>query len=166
MFIRDNCAWNIDKACALLGVSRSSYYEWISNIEKNKHKANEYELLKQRVLTIFKESKNTYGVNRIMKELNKNAINCSYRIVLNIMNELNLKAIGAKKYKILTTNSNHRYKVFNNLLEQNFNVDKPNQVWVSDISYIRTNEGWLYLATAIDLFSRKLIGYNGVRILQ
>lgn len=95
-----------------------------------------------------------------MKELNKNAINCSYRSVVNIMNELNLKTIGIKKYKISTTNSNHRYKVFNNLLEQNFNVDKPNQVWVSDISYIRTNEGWLYLATVIDLFSRKLIGYK------
>ena len=64
------------------------------------------------------------------------------------------------KNKITTTNSNHKYKVFDNLLKRNFIVDKPNQVYVGDITYIRTDEGWLYLATVIDLFSRKLIGYK------
>jgi transposase InsO family protein len=72
----------------------------------------------------------------------------------------NLEAIGCKKFKVTTTNSNHKYKVFDNLLERNFNVEKANQVYVGDITYIKTSEGWLYLATIIDLFSRKVIGYK------
>ena len=67
---------------------------------------------------------------------------------------------GWHKYKVTTTNSNHKYRVFENLLERNFSVDKPDQAWVSDITYIHTNEGWLYLATVIDLYSRIFIGYK------
>jgi transposase InsO family protein len=76
------------------------------------------------------------------------------------MRENNLVVAGYKRYKVTTTNSDHKYKVFDNLLERNFIVDKPNQAYVGDITYIRTNEGWLYLAIVIDLFSRKIIGYN------
>ncbi len=67
---------------------------------------------------------------------------------------------GWHKYKVATTNSNHKYRVFENLLERNFTVAKPDQAWVSGITYIHTNEGWLYLATVIDLYSRKIIGYK------
>jgi transposase InsO family protein len=74
------------------------------------------------------------------------------------MTENKLIAHGYKKYKVTTTNSNHKYKVFPNLLKRNFKVDRPNKVYVGDITYIRTDEGWLYLATVIDLFSRKIIG--------
>jgi transposase InsO family protein len=76
------------------------------------------------------------------------------------MQENKLFPHGYKKYKVTTTNSNHKYRVFANLLERNFNVDRPNKVYVSDITYIRTDEGWLYLATVIDLYSRKIIGYK------
>lgn len=71
-----------------------------------------------------------------------------------------LVPVGHYKYYVSTTNSNHKYRVFENLLERNFVADKPNQAWVGDITYIPTAEGWLYLATIIDVFSRRVIGYK------
>ena len=71
-----------------------------------------------------------------------------------------LVPVGYYQYNVTTTNSNHKYKVFDNLLERNFSADRPNHAWVGDITYIPTNEGWLYLATVIDIYSRKLIGYQ------
>jgi putative transposase len=83
----------------------------------------------------------------------------SSNLVSNVMRENKLFVVSRKKYRV-TTNSNHKYKVFDNLLNRNFKVNKPNQVYVGDITYIRTLEGWLYLATVIDLYSRKIIGYK------
>ena len=161
MFIKDNSAWiNIDIACEILGLSRSSYYEWNANYDKHLQKAKEHQELTQKVINLFTKFKKRYGSRRIVQELEKMGIKCKREKVSSIMEENNLVACGYKKFKVTTTNSNHKYKVFDNLLERNFIVDKPNQVYVGDITYIRTDEGWLYLATVIDLFSRKLVGYK------
>ena len=160
MFIRDNRAWvNIEIACEMFKFSKSAYYEWLGNLEHNAKKQEQQLLLATKVVTEFNKSRCTYGATRLLVKLNKQHITCSYKQVLEIMKVNDLVPVTCNKYKV-TTNSNHKYKVFENLLERNFNTTHPNQVWVGDITYIRTNEGWLYLATIIDLFSRKIIGYH------
>lgn len=87
-----------------------------------------------------------------------NGIKVSQPLVAKLMRKENIRSIIKKKYKI-TTNSKHRYPLVENLLQQKFDVKEKNQVWVSDITYIRTKAGWLYLTTVIDLFDRKVIGW-------
>lgn len=161
MFIKDNSAWiNINIACEILELSRSAYYEWLDHCDKHLKLANEYQDATKLIIDLFYKFKKRYGVRRITDELTKLGKKYNAKQVAAIMHKNNLISVGYKKYKVTTTNSNHKYKVFDNLLERNFRVDKPNQVFVGDITYVRTNEGWLYLATVIDLFSRKLIGYK------
>ena len=159
MFIKDSSVWiNVDIACVLFSLSRSSYYVWLAN--EQKPKINPDAELEQSVRDIFTASHGRYGVDRVINKLAKTTSKkYSYKKISKIMQRLNLHAIGAKKYKA-TTNSKHKNPVFENLLARQFNVDKPNLAWVGDITYIHTNEGWLYLATVIDLFSRKVIGHH------
>lgn len=161
MFIKSNSAWiNIDMACEIFELNRSAYYEWLSNYDKHLQDAQYHNYISQLVINLFFKYKRRYGAERLSNKLNKLGIKYSPRKISIILRENNLIVAGYKKFKVTTTNSNHKYKVFDNLLDRNFIVDKPNQVYVGDITYIRTDEGWLYLATVIDLFSRKLIGYN------
>jgi putative transposase len=161
MFIKDNSAWiNIETACVILNISKSGYYDWLRNYEVRQAKAQEEQLLAQKVVAAFNRSRQTYGGVRLLQQLHKAQVPCSYKQVLEIMKVNDLVPIYNKKYKVTTTNSNHKYKVFDNLLNRDFKVSKPDVAWVSDITYIRTDEGWLYLATVIDLFSRRIIGYK------
>jgi putative transposase len=140
-----------------LELTRSSYYTWLSNYERQLQAAKDYKVLSQKVVELFAKFKNRYGSRKLTEELVKIGFSCNRRNVAAIMCENNLFPCGYKKFKITTTKSNHKYKVFDNLLSRNFKAATPNKVYVSDITYIKTNEGWLYLATVIDLFSRKLI---------
>lgn len=161
MFIKDNSAWiDVETACKIFELSRSAYYEWWANEDARIEAAIEYTRLSIQIELLFYRYKSRYGARRITDEFFKRGTKCSYDKVSKIMHDKKLVPIGYKKYKVTTTNSNHKYKVFDNLLERNFIVDKPNQVYVGDITYIRTNEGWLYLAVVIDLYSRKVIGYK------
>lgn len=161
MFIKDNSAWvNIDIACEYLELTRSSYYSWLSNYDKHLQKEAENKKLTDEVVQVFKDSKYRYGSRQISIALANKQIICDRKKAANIMQANNLVPCGYKKFKVTTTNSSHKHRVFDNLLERNFKTNKPNAVWVGDITYIRTNEGWLYLATVIDLFSRKIIGYK------
>lgn len=161
MFIRDNSAWlNIETACIILGVSKSAYYDWLVNYEIRQAKLAKEQELAHKVVAEFNRSRQTYGATRICLRLSKGGVQHNYKQVLEIMKVNDLIPCGWLKYKVTTTNSNHKYRVFENLLERNFTVAKPDQAWVSDITYIRTGEGWLYLATVIDLYSRKVIGYK------
>jgi len=83
----------------------------------------------------------------------------SEKTVARMMNEMGLRAVPEEKY-VVTTDSNHNYNIYPNLLNQNFEEAEPNAVWVADITYIRTMEGWLYLAAIIDLYSRKVVGWS------
>ncbi len=160
MFIKDNSAWiDIDCACRILGLSRSYYYEWVSNEDKRNQSLNQHLGLCDHIERLFYKYKRVYGARRLMDKLKHNGISCSYDKLCKIMQERHLVPNTRKPYKV-TTNSNHKKPVFDNLLLRNFMVDKPNQVYVSDITYIRTSEGWLYLATVIDLYSRRVIGYK------
>lgn len=111
------------------------------------------------IKSIFIEFKRRYGAPRIHSELKDRGLSCGVKRVARIMRENNLVAKGKKKFKA-TTNSNHNYTVHPNLLNQNFSCDVPNKIWTTDITYIWTAEGWLYLAVILDLYSRKIVGWS------
>ena len=142
--------------CQILDVSRSGYYAWISRPESHRKRSNR-DLL-ERIKKIYKVSRETYGSPRVTKALNNDGIKCGKNRVAKLMKENNIAAKTKRKFKA-TTNSKHSYPVAPNLLNQNFKATKPNQIWVADITYIPTDEGWLYLAAIVDLFQRKVVGW-------
>uniref|UniRef100_UPI0035B54F2B IS3 family transposase n=1 Tax=Peribacillus tepidiphilus TaxID=2652445 RepID=UPI0035B54F2B len=107
----------------------------------------------------FLASRELYGSPKIAKDLERNGTPVCQKTVARIMKEEGLRSKTIKKYKA-TTNSKHSLPVFENKLNQEFKVDQPNKVWVDDITYIPTAEGWLYLASVMDLYSRKIIGWS------
>lgn len=144
--------------CHTLEIGRSSYYDWV-NRPLSKLEIEDAKI-KEKISLIFAKSDSTYGHRRIKKRLRKKyKIKCSNERVRRLMRELNLVAIQTTKFKA-TTNSKHSLPVAPNLLKQDFTASAPCQKWVGDITYVPTGEGWLYLATVIDLFSRKVIGWS------
>lgn len=113
----------------------------------------------KRISHHFFSFKKRYGCLKITAKLEEEGWKVSSKTVGRYMKAMNLRSCTVKKYKA-TTNSKHNFPVFNNLLNQNFKVNAPNKVWVADITYIRTGEGWLYLASLMDLFSRKIVGWS------
>jgi putative transposase len=148
--------YSISKMCQFLDVSRSGYYEWVKRGE-SRRKTNDRQLA-ERIQSIFEQSKGRYGSPRIYEELRDQGIRCSRKRVARLMREMGLKARPKRKFKE-TTNSKHDHPVAPNRLNRQFQTDAPNQVWVADITYIRTFEGWLYLAAVMDLYSRKIVGW-------
>ncbi|MCK5591733.1 MAG: IS3 family transposase [Candidatus Pacebacteria bacterium] len=134
-------------------VSRSGYYAWKNRLKSQGKIENEKRLIE--IKRLFIENKETYGSPRIYDVLNKARITCSENRVAKLIRAGNLIAVQRRKIRI-TTNSNHKYSIAPNLLQRNFIVDKPNKVWVSDITYVWTLERWLYLASVLDLYSRGL----------
>lgn len=149
--------FSIRKMCKMLSVSPSGYYDWKNR--KPSKRSIENQKLTIRIKEIFEDEKSRAGAERIAKRLKFEKWLVSKRRVAKIMRFHGWRAKAAKKFKA-TTNSNHKLPVAPNLLNQNFNAAKPNEKWVSDITYIWTDEGWLYLATVMDLYSRKLIGWS------
>lgn len=111
------------------------------------------------IKTIFWEGRNVYGSRRIKRILAKKGTAISRRRIARLMKEANLVCKTKRKFKA-TTDSNHKLPVAPNLLGRQFMVDAPNRFWVGDITYVPTEEGWLYLATVIDLYSRKVVGWS------
>jgi len=146
--------------CKVLGVSKSGYYNWLKNEDREPtERETKREKLKQKVSQFFHESFGTYGSPRIHKDLVEAGYVVSEKTVARMMNEMGLRAVPEEKY-VVTTDSNHNYNIYPNLLNQNFEEAEPNAVWVADITYVRTMEGWLYLAAIIDLYSRKVVGWS------
>ncbi|CAM3110952.1 Integrase catalytic domain-containing protein [Paenibacillus lupini] len=143
--------------CKTLEVSRSGYYKW--SIRKESKREVRRKKLERRIRRIFLDSRRLYGSPKVHKMLLKQQVKVSEKTVSRIMKELGLRSRTVKKYKA-TTNSKHNLPVHENVLEQKFNVLAPNKTWVTDITYIPTNEGWLYLASVMDLYSRKIVGFH------
>lgn len=143
--------------CHVLGVSTSAYYDW-QREQESPHARRDTEL-RGLVRGIFTDSRGRYGAPRIQRELAKKGVRVSRKRVARLMRESGIRAKSARKYKA-TTDSNHRLPVAPNLLERRFDVDGPNRAWVSDITYIWTRQGWMYLAVIIDLYSRKVVGWS------
>ena len=148
--------YSIQKMCQILKVSHSGYYQWLNRGE-SRHKKKDTEL-KEKIKTIYGQHQKRYGSPRIFKELRSQEIRCSQKRVERLMREMGIKAIHKRQFKV-TTKSDHNYPVAPNILDRNFQADAPNQKWVTDITYIRTFEGWMYLAAVMDLYSRKIVGW-------
>ena len=143
--------------CEVLKVSRSSFYHWKKR--KSTKRSERRAVLSAEIFSIYHWSRGRYGSPRIARELEAKGMRASRPFVAKLMRERDLRSIVKKKFK-KTTNSSHRYPVVENYLNQNFQVTSSKEVWVSDITYIRTGQGWLYLTTVIDLFDRKVIGWS------
>ncbi len=142
--------------CQVLKVSTSGYYKWTKKIPSKRELTNL--IIVKEIHQVYKASKRTYGSPRIAKELNMQGIKASQPLVAKLMRREQIRSIIKRKYRV-TTNSSHTYPVVENKLEREFSVASPNQAWVSDLTYISTAQGWLYLTTVIDLFNRKVIGW-------
>lgn len=143
--------------CRILSVSPSGYYDW--RVRKPSARSRENADLALKIKEIFEKEKARAGSIRISKRLKTEGLIVGRHRVCKIMKINGLRAKATKKFKA-TTNSNHKLPVAPNLLEQNFYASKQNEKWVSDITYIWTEEGWLYLAAVVDLYSRMVIGWS------
>jgi putative transposase len=138
-------------------VSRAGYYKWLKH--KDSKSLLKRRQLSEKIKTIHKSSRGNYGSPKIHEELKQDGIKVNRKTVEKIMKTENIKAKRKKKFKA-TTNSKHNLPVAENLLNRDFTATKANQCWVSDITYCWTEEGWLYLATFIDIFSRLIVGWS------
>lgn len=142
--------------CRVLGVTRSGYYAWKGRAEGPR--AAEIQRLDEAIQRLFNRHKGRYGAPRLTLELRGEGWQVSRRRVAQRMRTLGLRARAARKYKA-TTQSQHDLPVAPNRLGQNFTAPAPNRVWVSDITYLWTAEGWLYLAAVLDLHARSVVGW-------
>ena len=150
-------AWPVSLMCRVLSVSRSGYYYWIGREPSARAQVNRE--LDRRIREIFAQHRQRYGAPRITAALHDEGIECSENRVARRMQVLGLKGIQAKKFKV-TTDSNHSKPVAADLIEQDFTATAPNQKWSSDITYVWTDAGWLYLAVVMDLYSRAIVGWS------
>ena len=148
--------FGVEDMCRVFKVSKSGFYGYLSRGE-SKRKQVDNQLL-PRIKAIFKESRETYGPLRIMVSLHSLGILTGKSRIARLMKENNLKPKTQRRFKV-TTNSDHKRPVAPNLLQQNFWAKEPDQIWTGDITYIRTDEGWLYLAVVLDICTRKIVGW-------
>jgi len=142
----------------VLRVSKSGFYDW------NKRKPSKRRLFNLKMLheikAIYEQSDKTYGRIRIHREIVSKGYNCNIKLVERLMRTAGIKSILKDEYKPGTTDSNHSERISPNILERDFYAEKPNEKWVSDITYIKVKNQWFYLCVIIDLFNREVIGWD------
>ena len=150
----------ITLACKTLDISRSGYYAWLERPESERELENT--LLLAQIRTQFEKSKQTYGSPRITASLRSQGLEVNEKRVARIMKENEIASESVRKFKISTTDSNHDLPIAERIFEtENVNnIIAPNQVWAGDITYIATEEGWLFLAVFLDIFTRKIVGFS------
>jgi putative transposase len=146
----------IVRLCQVLEVSENGYYHWRTR-GKSKRKQDD-EQLSERIEDAYHMNRGKYGSPRIHAELQAQGVHCGRKRVARLMREKQLIARRTRR-KARTTNSNHSFPIAPNLLERDFEASAPNKKWMTDITYIETREGWLYLAGVIDAYSRKIVGW-------
>lgn len=142
--------------CRVLEVSVSGYYTWANR--KPAKRRQEDERLKVEILAAHRITRCTFGAERLQKEMAEHGVSAGIYRIRRLRKELGIKCKQTKKYKA-TTESCHKLPVAENLLRQKFKTGSPNEVWVSDITYIPTNEGWLYLSGHKDIYTGEIVGY-------
>ncbi|MGR9086557.1 MAG: IS3 family transposase [Gammaproteobacteria bacterium] len=147
-------ATTVQQGCRLLDISRAGFYVANRRLRQPKVLCG----TRVRLQAVFEESERCYGSRRLQEALNDEGQDIGRFKVRSLMKELQLKPIWKRKF-VHTTDSNHDLPVFDNVLNRQFKPEAANQTWVSDITYIRTLSGWLYLAVVLDLYSRKVVGW-------
>jgi len=151
--------YSILTLCRHLEVSASGYYDWQRRRTAPGPRALENQTLTKEIQAIHARSRQTYGSQRILVELRKQGHGCGRNRVARIMHETGLCGRQKGRYRVRTTDSNHAEPIAPNRLAVAHRATAPNQIWVGDITYIETQEGWLYVAAILDLYSRKIVGW-------
>lgn len=157
-FIRDHQnEFRINAMCEVLAVSRSGFYAWVKRppSPRQQQRTN----IGFALLNLHKASRGLYGAPRLHKNLVRTGIKCSRNRVISLMKEFGIRSRMKRKFKA-TTNSKHSLPIAENVLNRDFKPTSVNKVFASDITYIPTDEGWLYLAVVMDLYSRKIVGWS------
>jgi putative transposase len=148
----------VRELCAVLEVTRSGYYAWGSGQETARQVANR--LLTQQIHRVYQEKKGRYGSPRVTQQLRREGQRCNHKRVERLMRQQGLKGCSSRKRRVRTTDSNHDQPIAPHLLLGRTAPGRPNEVWVSDITYVPTAEGWLFLAAVMDLYSRQILGWS------
>ena len=147
----------VKELCAVLEVTRSGYYAWLNGQETARQIANH--LLVQQIRRVYQEKKGRYGSPRVTQQLRHEGQRCNHKRVERLMRQHGLKGCSSCKRRTHTTDSNHDQPIAPNLLLGRAAPGRSNEVWVSDITYVPTAEGWLFLAAVMDLYSRQILGW-------
>ena len=150
--------WPVRLLCETLEVSPAGYYAWRGRPRSAQEQRQDTLLVEMRA--IHTQFKARYGSPRMHKELIARGHDCCVNTVARLMRDHGIVAKTARKFRVTTTDSNHDLPVADNLLDRQFNPSQANEVWLADITYIPTREGWLYLAAVEDLFSRMVVGWS------
>ena len=148
----------VRELCEVLEVTRSGYYAWRSGHETAREIANR--LWIERIRQVYRENKGRYGSPRVTQQLRREGHVCNRKRVERLMRQQGLKALSSRKRRVCTTNSDHDQPVAPNLLLSRAAPTRADEVWVADITYVRTAEGWLFLAAVMDLYSRQILGWS------
>ena len=152
--------WPVCVQCRVLGVSASGYRQHLARKKKilTRRHLSEAALLVE-IRAVYVEARGPYGWPRVWRQLKACGVRIGKLRVQLAMQQAGLQGRGKRRFRVATTDSNHALPIAPNLLARNFTVDAPNTVWVGDMTYICTSEGWLYLAVVLDLFSRRIVGW-------
>ncbi len=150
--------FSVKRMAGLLDVSRSGFYSFLKRDLNSRSKVSD-ELLNG-VREIHRKNRNCYGIQKTFKAIRAHGLDYSRLQVVRAMKQLKISGKRRKRFVPRTTDFVHNFPVSPNILDRKFSVDKPNKAWVSDITYIRTLSGWLYLCVILDLFSRKVVGWS------
>jgi len=147
----------VEKMCIVFEVSRSTYYDWLTR--KPSRLTCENDVLKAEIMDIHQLNKRRLGSPKLTIELKDRGFQVSRPRVARLMKQLGIRSIICKKFRVMTTDSNHAHIPSENLLNRNFTASEPGKKWVSDLTYVKTVQGWLYLTIVMDLYDRKIIGW-------
>jgi len=157
-FIEDRRAdYPVTIMCDVLGVSPAGYYAWRARPESPRAAANR-ELVDD-IKRVHRDTNGRYGSPRVHAELRAQGRGASRGRIERLMRRHGIRAIMTRPRRVRTTDSRHDFPIAPNLLERNFIAAAPNRIWLADITYVETDQGWLYLATVMDLYSRKIVGW-------
>ena len=158
---KNRLRWPVCIQCHVLEVSVSGYHQHLARRKKiaTRRHLSQTALLVE-IRAVYAETRGAYGWPRVWRQLKRQGVRVGKRRVQRTMQQHGIKARGKRRFRVCTTDSRHGLPVAPNLLDRNFTVTAPNSVWVGDITYIPTREGWLYLATVLDLFSRRIVGWS------
>ncbi|ULL18799.1 IS3 family transposase [Paenibacillus sp. H1-7] len=148
----------MEKMCVVMRVSRSGYYKWKTAVPSQQELRKKK--VQERITYHFYDTEQRYGSPKITHLLRQEGYQISERTVSKYMKELGLRSCVSRKYKVMTTDSNHDLPIAPNELNQHFKVSEPNKVWVADITYVPCREGRLYLASILDLCTREIVGWR------
>jgi putative transposase len=149
--------YGVEEMCRVLSVSRSGFYRWLSRAPSRRERENGH--LVDQIREIHRDSHGNYGSPRITHALHQRGFKCNHKRVARLMRVNGIRSKRQRRFKV-TTHSRHKRAVAANLIHGDFGAEQPNRLWTSDITYVRTQQGWLYLAVFLDACSRRIVGWS------